>query len=225
MSWKIYSEQVWRHLLKLDREVKLGLHWTSHWTRRASLVNRLGRLLSMMHTIQRQCNDYHGHYRFMPFQGLVEIGWIYASIQFSFESPLLPPWQLHLYCHSMTRTREPIFHEVQSVSRRSYDLQKNQTLIANKDLEKHLLQTCLNGHKYPHHANCLQKFTLNMSHKERFPYHSSFCTFFREKALFGNKYPKYFNCSFKKVCVFFIEKAKNEVYRLYPVSLLKMNPL
>ena len=64
--------------------------------------------------------------------------------------------------------------------------------------------------KYLHHANCLQKFTLNMSHKERFPYHSSFCTFFLEKALFGNKYPKYFICSFKKVSVFFIEKAKTK---------------
>ena len=80
MPWKIYSEQVWRYLLKLDREVKLGLHWTSHWTRRASLVNRLGRLrswLSMMHTIQRQCNDYHYHHQTITdsclFQGLMEI--------------------------------------------------------------------------------------------------------------------------------------------------------
>ena len=53
---------------------------TSHWTRRASLVNRLGRLrswLSMMHTIQRQCNDYHYHHQTITdsclFQGLMEI--------------------------------------------------------------------------------------------------------------------------------------------------------
>ena len=31
-------------------------------------------------------------------------------------------------------------------------------LIANKDLEKPLLQPCQNGHKYPHHANCLQEY-------------------------------------------------------------------
>ena len=128
---------------------------------------------------------------------------------FSFDPPLLPLWQLYLYCHSMTRTRESIFHEVQSVSRRIYDLQKNQT---NKDLEKNFLQTCQNGHKFPHHDNCLQNFTLNISHTERFTYHSSFWTIFLKRHDLAINIQNSLIAALQ-TCIFH-RKDKNKVYCL-----------